>query len=184
MSVDVDDVREVENTNPDDQDAAEMSALERKHYERIQDLEKHCETLEEDFEEKNAAAKLAKKLLESAVEQLRAVIRKGPDTQGELPFDEVDSEWEQTPIGEALDLTDKQLEKLEDAGVKTVGEFERLRAGTVEYPNGLRDIKGVGEALIDKWEEQILDFLKEHSASEQNSDLVDDVASEFGALVQ
>lgn len=112
----------------------------------------------------------AKKQYEGAVLHLRRLISRDPlyvpqvqaaDPQMELDFDAAYDARLQTPIGEAIELTPKQAEKLEAAGVKTVGDFEQLRGGQMkDFPNGLSDLDRVGQATIDKWEDQIVEFLK------------------------
>ena len=48
--------------------------------------------------------------------------------------------------------------------------FEDLRAGKITtHPNGLRDVKGVGEKFITKWEEEILTWLKENQNKNSKS---------------
>lgn len=164
-------------------EAAEMNERQLKHYELIQEMERRCELLEQDYEMKNADAKLAKKILETSVDGLRALIRKGPDSQQELPFS--DSHLD-VPITMAIELTDKQKEKLAEAGVETVADFEKLRAGTPDYPDGLRSIKGVGDALVDKWEEQILTWLSTNQPiegdEEPDQSLADEVADSFKGI--
>ena len=49
------------------------------------------------------------------------------------------------------------LEKLEGAGVTTIGELEDLRGGA-----GLTSIGGIGQATADKIEEQVLEWLSEN----------------------
>lgn len=68
------------------------------------------------------------------------------------------------PISDVLELTDKQFEKLEDAGVRTVGQFEHLRSGQKpDYPDGLRSLKGVGEKTVDAWEDQMVEWLSDNA---------------------
>ena len=68
--------------------------------------------------------------------------------------------WEDVPISEVIELTPKQIEKLEAAGVKTMGQFEHLRSGQMDgYPDGLKSVKGVGQKTVDEWEEQALKWL-------------------------
>jgi hypothetical protein len=97
------------------------------------------------------------------VEVLRQLIRRGPDSQLPLPFaeeseQEPDDAWKQVPIADVLELTDKQAEKLQEAGIKTVGDFELLRAG-----EGITSLKGVGQATADAWENNMLDWLAVNS---------------------
>jgi hypothetical protein len=138
-----------------------LAERERQHYQEIQHLEKECERLEADFKDKKATASASKSAWESAVSVLRATIRRGPDPQlglqfgdkGETPADDFMRE----DVMDALPgLTGKQVDALEDAGVRTIGELEQLRAGA-----GLRSIKGFGPAIADKIEDMLLDFLAE-----------------------
>jgi len=51
-------------------------------------------------------------------------------------------------------------EKLEEIGIKTVGQFEFLRAGNDPcYPDGLRSVKGFGAATVDAFENDIVNWL-------------------------
>jgi hypothetical protein len=142
-------------------DAAEptLSERERQHYEQIRELETECEKLESEFKDRKATATAAKSAWEAAVAQLRATIRSGPDAQlpltfgdkGETPADDFMRE----DVMDALPgLTGKQVDALDDAGVRTIGELEALRAGA-----GLRSIKGFGTAVADKIEDLLLDYI-------------------------
>ena len=91
-----------------------------------------------------------------------------PDPQKELPFAATESgdkpNWELTPITDALKMTVKQREKLEEIGIKTVGQFEFLRAGRDPiYPDGLRSIKGFGAATVDAFENDIVNWLQDNA---------------------
>jgi hypothetical protein len=69
-----------------------------------------------------------------------------------------------------LKLTAKQREKLEEIGIKTVGQFEFLRAGNDPvYPDGLRSVKGFGAATVDAFENDIVNWLAAN-ARERNED--------------
>lgn len=172
-----------------------LSDLQFQHYELIQEIEVKCDELEHDFNVKNSDMKEAKKRWEAKVDELRRCIRSGPEAQRQLPFredGEVDNakgadlfsdDWQAAPITDALTLTKKQQEKLEDAGVKTVGEFEQLRAGTTDYPRGLRDLPGVGDAKVDKWEEEILDWLAKNQPVEEDEPSDDEQFDGMGRMV-
>jgi len=116
---------------------------------------------------KNVAVEL-RKAADVAGKATRNLIARGPDPQRELPFaeeaddDAVDgsfevSDWDQEEIGAALGLTAKQLEKLHEADITTMGEFETLRAGA-----GLMSIKGIGRALADQLEDRALQWLDDN----------------------
>lgn len=143
--------------------------LEREHYEDIQYQEQECAKLEDAFEVDKATASASKKRWEESVAKLRSLIRRGPDDQKKLDFPD---DWRATAIGEAITLTDSQAEKLTEAGVSTVEEFENLRAGqNKDYPNGLSDLPRVGEATITKWEDEIVDWMSQNSVTDEDQDV-------------
>lgn len=144
----------------------ELSETERRFCRQVRDLERKCEVLEAEHEVAKAQASIAKKRLDEAVATMRATIRRGPDSQQELQFNA--SGWGETPIEEALTVTARQLEILRQADVATVDDFEALRAGRFKgYPRGLLDLPRVGQATVDKWEDEILDWIgkKEQEAA-------------------
>jgi len=147
----------------------EFSEAERDHYEAIKNANLEVSIAQSAYDKANSIAKAAKKDLELASLELSTLISDGPqiptppDPQKTLPFDAESSDhagWELTPITEALKLTAKQRDKLEDIGIKTVGQFEFLRAGRDPlYPDGLRSIKGFGAATVDAFENDIVEWL-------------------------
>lgn len=156
----------------DEQDTAELSAIERKHLRRIQELEAECELLEGAYEVAKASASVAKKRWEEAVASLRATIRSGPDAQQELAFG---ADWKETPIEQAITVSEKQLETLREAGVATVEDFEALRAGRLRgFKGGLRDLPRVGQATADKWEDEILDWIGQQDQADAADDQEED----------
>jgi hypothetical protein len=139
------------------------------HYEAIKEAELEVQKSEDGMIRAQYDLKDAKKEYEGAVLHLRRLISRDPlyvppvqaDPQLELDFDAAYDARLQTPICDAIELSEKQWEKLEAAGVKTVGDFEKLRGGQMpDYPGGLSDLDRVGQATIDKWEDQIVEFLK------------------------
>lgn len=158
----------------------ELADLEKQHYARIKNLEKAADIAEVEHVRLKEEAKAAKKAWELAVAKLRGCIRKGaqgyfdfgkaPEKKADAPKGdqakqeaEVDSSWEGVPIEEAIKLTKAQHEKLREHGVRTVLDFEKLRGGQIkDYPGGLRDLPRVGEATIDKWEDDIVNWLAEN----------------------
>jgi hypothetical protein len=144
-----------------------LSKLEREWLEEIKQLEKDCEVSERVMRAAAEEAKDCKKDWEANVERLRRCIREGCGKQPLLPGMETSSQvceseaWNSTPIDEVLTLTEKQAEKLAEAGVKTAGEFEFLRSGQKpDYPDGLRSIKGVGESTAEKWTDEMLEWIR------------------------
>jgi hypothetical protein len=128
-----------------------LAEREARHYQEIRALETTCDRLEGEYEAAKAAASGAKSLWSEAVARLRESIRRGPDPQLELPL-QVD--WLATPVGEAIELTEKQAEKLAELGIRTVGQLDEIRVGA-----GLETLPGIGRAIADKWEDQLLDWL-------------------------
>lgn len=156
-------------------ESPELSDIDRRFCAQVRDLERKCEVMEAEYEVAKAQASVLKKRLDEAVALLRSTIRRGPDTQQELQFES--EGWGNTPIEEALTLTGKQLEILREAGVESVDDFEALRAGRMkDYPRGLLDLPRVGQATVDKWEDEILDWIgkKEQEAATAGDNQADD----------
>jgi len=144
--------------------AQELSKLKQAHYDQICLLNEQCLAAGYEYEDKKSEANHAKKRYELLQNKLNSLIAQGANPQRELPFsdpEEVAPEaWKDTPLSDAIELTEKQREKLEDIGVKTVGQFEHLRSGQMDgFPDGLRSVKGVGEKTVDAWEDQIVNWL-------------------------
>lgn len=150
-----------------------LSDCLQKHYDDILDLNRQVVEARYQYEVKKDRASAAKKELDVLQGELNDLITQGPNPQKELPFpDDASStlDWQIVPIDQVLQLTAKQLEKLADAGIRTVGEFEETRSGQrKDYPDGITSIKGVGVATADEWENQMLDWLAEN-ARESTSD--------------
>lgn len=146
-----------------------MDELKREHYEDILRLNRNVKLSQMKYDIAKGEAKARKEELECLSMELSNLIADGPqkpDPQKELPFsdstDESDTHlnWYVTPITEALKLTAKQREKLEEIGIKAVGQFEFLRAGRDPlYPDGLRSVKGFGAATVDAFENDIVEWL-------------------------
>jgi len=142
----------------------DMSDLQRAHYDQICKLNRACLEAGYFYEDKKSEANHAKKQYELLQNKLNSLIAQGANPQRELPFEDPEGPtpelWKDVPIGEAIQMTEKQSEKLEAAGVKTVGQFEHLRSGQMDgFPDGLRSVKGIGEKTVDEWEDQILDWM-------------------------
>lgn len=167
--VEADEVGEVVEADfqivPDADDS--LSELEREHYEDILRLNRNVKLAQMKYDIANGEAKAKKEELECLSLELSNLIADGPrkpDPQQELPFDAAESgdfrNWDLVPITEALKLTTKQREKLEEIGIKTVGQFEFLRAGNDPcYPDGLRSVRGFGAATVDAFENDIVNWL-------------------------
>ena len=159
---------------------ATMSERESKHYREIRSLESTCDRLEGEYEAAKASATAAKSLWTEAVSRLRESIRRGPDPQMALPLAD---DFRSATIDSALTLTKRQAEILEEAGIVTVQDYEHVRwRKERRFPNGLADIPGIGQALIEKWEEELLDYIagQPQIASDSGGDPDDDQDDEEG----
>lgn len=150
-----------------DADQPGLTELEREHYERIKDL--NCRVHEAAYvhDIAKSKAKAAKESLESLQLELSCLITDGPrvpDPQQTLPFEDAEADdWKRTDIQVVLKLTEKQREKLEAAGIVTLGEFEHVRSCQhPDYPNGLQSIKGIGEKTIDAMENDVVEWMSKN----------------------
>lgn len=144
---------------------SELTDLERAHYNRICELEASIREFDVAYQMAKARAADAKKDLELAIIDLRLCISKGPNQQQRL---DLKLDWQDEPISKVISCTEKQLDKLHEAGVETVGQFEVVRAGKDKrYPGGIIDLPGIGVSTLDKWEEQMIDWLIKNSAKDE-----------------
>ena len=137
---------------------------------KIRQQQQSIELLENELDDLKHESKSIKVNIKAARLRLTRMINGEPEEQLDLPLEDGEEATADVnerhaallaaPIETALKLTTKQMDKLTDAGVQTVGQFEQLRAGNREYPRGLLDLPGVAEATITKWEDQIVEFLK------------------------
>jgi hypothetical protein len=156
---------EVEQPEPEVVEVDPMPELEKQHYEEIKSLNVLVNEAAFEHDYKKSQAKAAKEHLEGLQMRLSCLISEGPkkpDPQKELPFEEA---WKQTPIEQAIEVTEKQLEKLHEAGIKTVIEFETERGG-----NRFASVKGIGEKALEKWEDQILAWMGVNAREEATND--------------
>lgn len=78
-----------------------------------------------------------------------------------------DDAWRSVPITE-LGLTESLTDKLQEAGIETIGQLEDQRAGQGPKPGpkGLREIKGIGQGKVDVIEAAVLKWLSEFRDAE------------------
>jgi len=144
--------------------------LKLAHYEAIRTANHEAAGALVNWQMKKDEAAEAKKIYDGAIAQLTDLIAAGPDRQRRLfnPFGEEDNDeepaeaptndaWRTIPVEDALDLSDKQFERLHGEGIHNVGQLEDFRA----HP-GLHTITGVGPAMTQKIEDQILEWLDEN----------------------
>lgn len=152
----------------------EINKQERRFLQKISTLQSECEEAESAYREAKSKAKEAKLELEDCIAELRLAIKRGPSDQQEFDFEDSETgqdeyeEFLEQPVEKVIKLTSKQLEKLINLDVITAGDFEKLRAGTKDYPRGLADVKGIGQATIDKWEEEFLESFDRWKKNEAN----------------
>jgi len=154
----------------------EFSHAERDHYEAIKAANLEVSIAQSAYDRANGIAKAAKKDLELASLELSTLISDGPQVpspQKELPFpDESTSpanDWQLTPITDVLKLTQTQREKLEAAGITTIGRLEHVRGGQdPDYPRGLQSIKGFGEKTIDAIENDVIEWISKNAREEES----------------
>ncbi len=143
---------------------SELTELERDHYIKIREMEANIRGYDVAYQMAKARAQDAKKDLELAIVDLRLCISKGPDKQKLLEFE---FDWASVAISTVLTCTEKQLDKLHEAGIETVGQFEAVRAGKDNrYPGGLTDIPGIGVSTRDKWEDQMVEWLAKNTGEQ------------------
>ncbi len=169
-----------QDESPEGISDAEFSEAERDHYESIKRANLEVSIAQAAFDKANSVAKAAKKDLELASLELSTLISDGPqipkppDPQKELPFsdDSPDPEaWKSVLIGDVLKLTSSLTEKLESAGITTIGRLEFVRGGgDPDYPRGLRSIKGIGEKTVDAIENDVIEWLATNAREAEESD--------------
>lgn len=139
----------------------EMTTLEHEHYEEIKELNNEFREEYAEWEFLKDKTGSAKKRVDEISKRLSYLIARGPEKQQKLPFEDSTKgevlAWREASVAESLGLTTGVLEKLANAGVTTIGELEDLRAGA-----GLRSIKGIGQATVDKIEDQVIEWLDEN----------------------
>jgi len=183
-STDAPEAAEVPPTSEQPSEVA-LSEAEHEHYLAIIEANREVKAKQYAYDIANSEAKACKKELELASLELSNLIAEGPakpSPQKELPFDQEQQaeaepqpevakfDWESAPLTDALKMTPKQQEKLDSIGIKTVGQFEFLRAGRDSmYPDGLRSIKGFGPATVDAFENDIVNWLAANAREKEPS---------------
>lgn len=151
------------------------SDIRLRHLQQILKANQKWQECEDRAKQALEQARDLKKEADAHGKALRRLIARGPNPQRELPFaseeDEGDDDtfaelavpkdWRKAEVGEALGLTAKQQEKLAEAGITNMGQFEDLRGSD----DGLMSIKGIGRALADQLEDRAMEWL------DQNRDL-------------
>lgn len=171
--------------------------------ELIDEMEQEVREDEQAWNHAKARAAELKKVYERKVVELRQLIQRRRENRGKPPektlftgvegeivdaefeysvpaADPLESLWRDYPLDRwtAFGLSEKQIEKLQAAGLSTVGEL-----ADYSQPNGsgyckkFTDIKGVGKALAEKIEEANLGFW-----AEWNRVLKDKFAEEKGVV--
>lgn len=149
--------------------AQPLDELKARHYAQILACSKKVRELRILRDETKEAASAAKKRWERASDELDDLTARGPNPQRVLDFDkpaatgddaplldaaEAAEEWRTLPI-ETLDIPPKAIEKLQDVGIGTLGDFTDWQKSH-NNEQWYQDIKGIGEAaatrISDAWE--------------------------------
>jgi DNA uptake protein ComE-like DNA-binding protein len=139
---------------------AVIAEAEKKHYDDILKMNVLVREAQDSHDVAKSRAKAAKEVLDEYSMRLSVLISEGPqvpDPQKELPFSDVPP-WQEVPIEQAITVTAKQLEKLHEAGITNVIQFEQERGG-----NRFAGVKGIGEKTVEEWETQMLDWMATHA---------------------
>jgi hypothetical protein len=128
-------------------------------------IEAEITKLDGKIEEQSEALKVLKARREGLITDLRKAVK---NSQPGLPFGDgalstlpvPDADWRQVSLATALQghVTEKMLEKLAEADLKTVGEL-----GDFCKANRLTDIKGVGEKKAEEIEKALEQFWAERN---------------------
>ncbi len=192
-------------------EATDLIEVSREEFDRKTAIEEHYEAivakthdvnqLKKVWEEAKDASLAAKKSFDRASNELRELIEEGVDPQRRLPGmsatdGQRDDEWRNRPIAE-LGLPNGKLDKLEECGVTTIGQLEKLRAGELEdNPRGLSSVKGFGEAAITDIENSLMEWLAKNQPTDdapmggtedteppQRVRIIDDITDSEGDIV-
>jgi hypothetical protein len=180
-------------SDPPEQDTAEDHSVDHVRMQKILEQEAKVRELEVSYKTCQEETKDARQELSAAIAFLRRLIRGEVEYQAELDFGDdgepTQQSWdellESTQIQDVVSLTKQQRKKLEDHGVRTLKQFEQLRAGDLPgYSGYLSDM--FNESIADKLEDGVLDWNDRQRiqrsrarASVTKKDLVDEVADKF-----
>ena len=140
-----------------------LDELEARHYAEILTLSEKVRELRILRDETKEAASAAKKRWEAASDEMDDLTARGPNPQRTLNFGDKPlaptldvpppEEWRSLLIS-TLEIPQKAVEKLQDVGIATLGDFSDWQANHGEF--WYQDIKGIGEAaatkISDAWE--------------------------------
>lgn len=165
----------------DEKELARLRSV-AEHHERIMEKQKEVAKLRDKYLAKKDESLAAKKTMDQSINELSDMIQEGPDKQLRL-FDtqsesQEEENWADMPI-DRLDITPAIKKKLIDANTLKLGDLVLLYAGkNAEFPNGFKDIKGLGPGKIETLKEAMrkivpdreLDGPKLHEPSDDEVD--------------
>ncbi len=141
-------VAELEQVEDAEAEETRVEKLKREHYEEILECQQVVSQACMNWLDAKGTAAARKKTYEGALEELQAVIRRNP-LQPKL-FDDSDtvdtgSQWREMCISTLIgdDVTEKQVEKLENHGIHTLGQLQQLMEKEGTFWS--KEIKGIGE---------------------------------------
>lgn len=175
--------------DPENADPSYLPYHVQEYINQTRELESRASSIAVEVESLKDDLKSAKQRYDDAVDELRDLIRRGPDAQARLPFPEddgprelghvtitkplttntstePDESWKPTPIVELESLPQPIKDKLLDAGISTVGEL----ADYTSQGNQLTDIKGIGAAKAEKIEAAMEKFWESRNSEGQGDD--------------
>lgn len=163
----------IEAPETQEQEAPEQEAADERrlrHYEEIQDLNTKLLTAYNQWLTNKEETSALRKTYEGLANQLHRMISAGPDMQLRLPGledapQDAEDGWRDVLIAEALKLPSRPANALYGAAIETLGQLEDLRGG-----DGLKSIKGLGQAGAAQIEEQILDWFQAHRQEEAETE--------------
>lgn len=149
-----------EETTAEPEKTTEYTRREQVHYQMICESERDVAKLAVKAEATKSKASAAKKNFEAADEELRELIRRGPEEQPMLPgVDGAEDAWRHMPLTE-MGIDGALLDNLVEVDIKTIGDLsDQMDKFGVGWHN---TIAGVGDKAADKVSDLFIEFWKEH----------------------
>jgi DNA polymerase/3'-5' exonuclease PolX len=159
-----------------DEEASEYTKIEQAHYQEIRDTNKSVRSLELEHDAAKSKASAAKKAFEQADAELRHLIARGPDRQGQLDLDAgQDSEaWRTVTLAEiGVDASILKNLMEHDPPIATIGDVQKH---CEEYE--LTNVKGIGAAAELKIDQALSQYWQDHPRQDLPPEAADETAEE------
>ncbi len=165
-----------EETTAEPEETTDYTRREQVHYQMICESERDVAKLAVKAEATKSKASAAKKNFEAADEELRELIRRGPEEQPMLPgVDGAEDAWRHWQLIE-MGVAGALSQNLVDADIKTIGDLSDImdKFGVTWH----NTINGVGDKAAENVDGLFIEFWKEHpefcgdpvSANEEGED--------------